>query len=305
MAIQYVRLPFRILDAVSPRLSAALALKVFTTPRRWPMPKWEQDIAERAEKIRLSTGHEGMSWGSGKPVLLVHGWEGRVTQLGHFIEPLVQRGYRVIGFNAPAHGGSAGKALNVLQYAQFLRVVVMEYGPMHGVIAHSMGASAFGFATRLPLAVDRAVLLSTANSVGGVALWFEDMVGLSPRARAIFRERLEREVFHTPLAGLSLSEHVPPYLPRTLLMATNDDRDVPMSDTRLLAARWPNARMTLAFNAGGHRKLLRDDRVIDAAITFLTEKVQREQFVRPPHRSRAPLAAVAASPRAEHVEHAY
>lgn len=272
MAIQYIRAPFRILDALSPRLSARLALKVFTTPRRWPTPEREQEIAQRAEKIWLANGHPGLSWGHGRPVLLVHGWEGRVTQLGRFVEPLVARGFRVIGFNAPAHGEQSGKALNVLQYAQFLRTVVAEYGPLRGVIAHSMGASAIGFAARMHLRVERAVLISIANSVIGVVQRFEDLLGLAPCTRLFLRHRLEAEIFGTPLAQLDLSEHVPPFLPSTLLLATDDDRDMPVADTQQVAAHWPKAKMKIALQAGGHRKVLRHDRVIEAAVGFIAEE---------------------------------
>lgn len=271
MAIQYGKAPFQLLDAIFPRLSARLALQRFVTPRRWPMPAWEQEIAERAKAIALADGYSGWSWGKGRTVLLVHGWEGRVTQLGRFIEPLTGRGFRVIGFNAPAHGEQPGKALNVVEYGRFLQRIVAEHAPLHGVIAHSMGASAFAFAARAPLPVERAVLISPANSVAGVVQRFEDLLDLSARTRSLLRQRLERKIFNGPLAELDLSARVPKFLPPVLLLATNDDQDVPIADTQRLALHWPNAHMKIAPRAGGHRKLLRDARAIEAAVRFLAE----------------------------------
>ena len=269
MAIQYVRAPFRVLDAVSPHLSARLALKLFRTPRRWPVPAWEQDVAAGAEPVRLASGHPGLSWGHGPPVLLVHGWEGRATQLGRFVAPLVARGFRVLGFDAPAHGAQPGKALHVLEYAQFLRGVVAEYGPLHGVIAHSMGAAAIGFAAHLPLRVERAVLISTPRSVEDVVSRFEVLLGLASRTREVLRARLENDVFRRSLAELDLALRPPRYLPATLLLATDDDADVPVADTQQLAAHWPRAHMRIALRAGGHRKVLRDDATIEAAVRFI------------------------------------
>ena len=279
MAINYLQAPFRLLDAVSPRLSARLAFKFFTTPRRWPAPAWEQDIARTAEAIHSDSGHTGLSWGHGPTVLLVHGWEGRVTQLGRLVAPLVNSGFRVIGFDAPAHGSQSGRALTVLQYADFLRDIAHEFGPLRGVVAHSMGASAMAFAARTRLPVDRAVFISIAKSVSGVVAQFEDLLGLAPRTRGVFRRRLESELFGTPLAPLDLAEHVPAFLPPALLLATDDDRDVPVADTQEIAARWPNARMQIALRAGGHRKVLRDDRVIDATVGFLAEGAPRARPV--------------------------
>jgi pimeloyl-ACP methyl ester carboxylesterase len=281
MAIQYIQTPFRILDAISPRLSARLALKVFTTPRHWPIPESERAIARSAETIALSNGIVGMSWGRGAPVLLVHGWEGRVTQLGSFIEPLTARGFRVIGFNAPGHGGQWGKALNVIEYARFLRGAIAELGPLHGIIAHSMGASAVAFASQTPLPVERAVLISTIQSVGDVIGWFESLLALSAATREILRQRLEAEIFNTAIDNLDLGRRVPSNLPPALLLATDDDQDVPADATRRLAASWPRSDATVVANAGGHRKVLRDPRIVRTAVEFLTST---ETAVTPPLR---------------------
>lgn len=276
MAIQYAQAPFRILGTISPRLNARLALKLFTTPRRWKTPAWEQEIAATAKRVRLGTGHAGLSWGQGQPVLLVHGWEGRVTQLGRFVAPLVTRGFRVIGFSAPGHGEQAGEPLNVLDYADFLKRIAAEYGPLQGVVAHSMGASAVGFAGRLHLSAQRAVLISPPDTVLGVVERFEDMLALNWQTRRIFRYRLETEIFKTPLVDLDLTRRPPHFLAQTLLLATDDDKDVPVAHTQRVATHWPNARLRVARHAGGHRKLLRDDSIIDAAVGFIAgESLQR------------------------------
>lgn len=267
MPTQYAQAPFRILGMLSPRLTAGLALKLFTTPRRRKAPPWEQEIGATAEKIRLRSGHAGLSWGQGQPVLLVHGWEGRITQLGRFVAPLVARGFRVVGFTAPGHGEQAGEALNVLDYAHFLCRVATEYGPLQGVIAHSMGASAVGFAGG-NLSAQRAVLISPPRSVISVVERFEDLLALNWQPRRIFRYRLETEVFKTPLVDLDLARR-PRHLLQTLLLATDDDKDVPVADTQRLAVHWTDARLRVAQAAGGHRKLLRDDRVIHAAVEFV------------------------------------
>jgi hypothetical protein len=36
------------------------------------------------------------SWGSGPTILLAHGWSGRGSQLGAFVEPLVEQGFRLV-----------------------------------------------------------------------------------------------------------------------------------------------------------------------------------------------------------------
>lgn len=271
MAIQYAQAPFRILGTLSPRLNARLALRLFTTPRRWKTPVWEQEIAATAKQVRLGNTYAGLSWGQGQPVLLVHGWEGRVTQLGRFVAPLVARGFRVIGFSAPGHGEQAGAPLNLLDYVRFLEQIAAEFGPLRGIVAHSMGASAVGLAGRRLLSAPRAVLISPPDTVMGVVERFENVLALNWQTRRIFRYLLETEIFKTPLADLDLTRQPPRLLPQTLLFATDDDRDVPVTDTQRVALHWPNTRLHVAPRAGGHRKLLRDDRIIEAAVGFLAD----------------------------------
>jgi pimeloyl-ACP methyl ester carboxylesterase len=214
----------------------------------------------------------------------VHGWEGRATQLGRFVAPLTARGFRVLGFDAPGHGARPGPALDVLAYAQFLRGVAAEVGPLRGLIAHSMGAAASAFAARLPLRVERAVLIATPRSVADVLARFETLLGLAPPTRARLRAHLETSLFRAPLAELDLARHVPRYLPPTLLVAADDDADVPVAETQELAANWPRAHMRIALGAGGHRKVLRDPGVIEAAADF----IGAEKWVARPLVQRAP-----------------
>ena len=256
-------------ETVSTRLSARLALRSFLEPRRYAMPEWEKEIAESARAIRLSSGHGGLSWGRGEPVLLAHGWEGRVTQRGRFVAPLVARGFQVIGFTAPAHGGNSERTLTVIDYAHFLRMIVREFGPLRGVIGHSMGAAAIGFAMPMGLEVGRAVLISVVNSVDTAARRLERLLGLSPDTVAVFRRRLAREVFDAPLDRLAVTEHAAHFKTPALLLATDDDQDIAPQDTDDLAAVWPGAQLRVLAGAGGHRKILRDERTVEAAVNFI------------------------------------
>ena len=57
------------------------------------------------------------------PVLLLHGWDGRAAQMISFVEPLVDAGYAVLAVDAPAHGASAGRQTNMLEWSLALRAI--------------------------------------------------------------------------------------------------------------------------------------------------------------------------------------
>ena len=107
----------RTADRVSPRLAAAWTERLFLTPRRHPVPARERDwlAGARWGELRLDGRRlPTWSWGEGPPVVLAHGWEGRGSQLGAFVAPLVAAGRRVVAFDAPAHGGSPGRTTNLI-----------------------------------------------------------------------------------------------------------------------------------------------------------------------------------------------
>src|SRR5690349_395790 len=88
-------------------------IQQFLTPDRHVRPAREEEVRATGTPLRLGGGLAATAWGEGPPVLLVHGWAGRGTQLGEFVAPLVAAQRRVVALDAPAHGDSPGTQTNV------------------------------------------------------------------------------------------------------------------------------------------------------------------------------------------------
>ena len=101
----WLRTSFSVAGYLTPSLTAAVAERLFFKTRRTGSRTGERDVLETAAPSSIA-GMKAWSWGNGPTVLLVHGWNGRATQLGGFVEPLVARGYRVVAFDAFGHGES-------------------------------------------------------------------------------------------------------------------------------------------------------------------------------------------------------
>ncbi len=89
-----------------------------------------------------------MSWGSGPTVVLVHGWGSRASRLGALAVALVEAGFRVVAFDAPAHGESTGRFASLPEFARALVDVAEAAGPIHGLVGHSLGGAAVAMAMR-------------------------------------------------------------------------------------------------------------------------------------------------------------
>ena len=79
---------------------------------------------------------------------MVHGWGARATHMGKMIEPLVAAGFRLVAFDAPAHGESFGGSTDLIEYAAAIKAVARHAGPVHTLLAHSFGVAMALYARR-------------------------------------------------------------------------------------------------------------------------------------------------------------
>jgi pimeloyl-ACP methyl ester carboxylesterase len=270
---------FALLSRVSPRAAGRLALRLFCTPRKHHRPGWETDIANAGTRVRIGPQLAARSFGSGPLVLLVHGWEGRGTQLGRFVEPLVRAGFRVIALDLPAHGESAGTRTDLIECTEALRKVGRDLGPLAGIVAHSFGGAITTLALERGLNAAAVVLIASPSSIDDVLSRFEQLIGLTAGARRAFRSAIERQT-RVKLADVEIFERVARLQVPALIVHDRGDREVPFHDAERLASRWPNAAL-LAIDDLGHRRILKDDRVIDRAVRFI-ETTARVGTAAPP-----------------------
>jgi pimeloyl-ACP methyl ester carboxylesterase len=263
-----LRLFYAVLSRVSPRTAGRLALGLFCTPRKHHRPGWEKQIADAGTRVRVGPRLSARTFGSGPIVLLVHGWEGRGTQLGRFIEPLVDAGFRVIALDLPAHGESAGTRTDLIECTEALRKVGRDVGPIAAIITHSFGGAITTLALERGLDAKAAVLIASPASVHDVLRRFEDLIGLGPAGRRAFRAAIERQT-RVKLADVEILEEVGRLQVPALILHDHGDREVPFQDAERLAARWPQATL-VATDALGHRRILKDDAVIRRAIEFVS-----------------------------------
>jgi pimeloyl-ACP methyl ester carboxylesterase len=257
-------------DRVAPSLAVELALRAFLAPPRAPRPDRERAVlaaAERSTVVAAGSAVRVWSWGDGPTVLLVHGWGGRGAQLGAFVPALTARGWRVVAFDAPAHGDSPGTRTTLAAIAEAVRGVAAHVGDLDGVIAHSFGAAATTVALARGLRARRVAYLAplflVADSVGR----YLDGIGLSPRGRDQFRAELAAANLAGPekLDGRALA----PDLDLPLLVVHDEaDREVPYRDAIAAAATWPGARLITTVGLG-HRRILDDPHVIELVGDYL------------------------------------
>jgi pimeloyl-ACP methyl ester carboxylesterase len=261
---------FAALSLVSPRAAGRLALRMFRTPRRHHRPGWEKQIAERGLRVRVGSNLSAHTWGAGPIVLLVHGWEGRGTQLGRFVDPLVAAGFRVVAVDSPAHGDSGGTRTDLIECTEALRKVARELGPLAGVVAHSFGGAVTTLALERGLAAACVVLIAAPSSVDDVVSRFGELTGVRGAAMRAFRDGIERQT-GVKLKDVEIFERVARLEVPALIVHDRGDREVPFHDAERLSTRWPGA-VLMATSALGHRRILKDDAVIRRTVEWVARR---------------------------------
>jgi pimeloyl-ACP methyl ester carboxylesterase len=277
------------LGHVSAEAAAIYAERLFTTPRRHGRPAWE--TAALADAVRTTVAHDGASlplwtWGEARSpaALLVHGWEGRGSQLAAFVAPLVDLGLRVVAFDAPGHGDAASPRDDVVRHAAAVRAVADTAGNVRLVVAHSMGGAATLLATRFGLRAGAYALVAPPTSPRGYVDGFCHAYGVPEPVRAAMLRRLARRhgVGYSELDALPDARALDAPL---LVVHDEADRDVPLEDGRRIAEASKDARLVTTRGLG-HRRILRAPEVLAAVEAFAAA------FAAPwPARSRRPWGA--------------
>jgi pimeloyl-ACP methyl ester carboxylesterase len=269
-----LRVSFAAANAISPRLAAAGAARLFLRTRRYPLAERERAYLEGARRSVIADDQGPLAawaWGEeGAPtVALLHGWEGRCSQLGAFVAPLVSAGYRVVGVDAIGHGESPGRDSSLVAIAAALRALAEHHGPFAGVVAHSAGTVGAIYALANGVAMDRLVCVAPGVDLDGYARDFARLFGLSPEASRRMRRRIERRI------GVSWDDLDPRRAAadrRVPLLVVHDraDREAPLAGGEALAHAWQGSRL-LVTEGLGHRRILSNEKVIEAAMDFLGE----------------------------------
>lgn len=282
MVLGAVRFAGRTLSRVAPVTAGRLAIRAFCRP---PARRASERItALLADGERGSVTVRGKAaaiwtWGSGPHVLLVHGWGGVGGQLAPFVPALVERGYAATVLDAPGHGASEGRESSLIHFADALLAVHRSRGPVHAIVAHSLGASAATLAMTQGLDAHAAVFLGPPSHPAEWVETFARHFGLTDAAVACMRREAERQFGFEwdaiDTAMLARRQRAP-----LLIVHDAADEDVPIAQGREIADAWPGARF-VPTRGLGHRRILSDPDVIRQSAEFITAVGSQRSAVGP------------------------
>lgn len=207
------------------------------------------------------------SWGEGETILLVHGWAATQTDMFAYVPALVERGFKIVAMDLPAHGESSFETAGLNHLAEGVSTVANHYGPIYGVIAHSVGCAATQVAIAEGMSVGKAAMLASPTDYERKAYEFAALENFSTD---------ETEDFMRALADLDVrvkirsTDFVPSFEIPALIVHSADDAVIPFTVGEELAQLWRGSKFIRCENLN-HRGVLKDKDVICKVVDFFTE----------------------------------
>jgi pimeloyl-ACP methyl ester carboxylesterase len=274
LVLKYIRTKFKLISGLSKRKAAERAMRLFCTPQYRNRKKLPH-IFEIAEKIHFNFEDSiirGYRWNrsADKKALIMHGFESSVINFDRYIKPLINKGYEVLAFDAPAHGRSTGKMINILMYRDLIFHINKTYGPVNAFIAHSMGGLALSLALEEMKHDEehKVVLIAPASETTTAADTFLRFLKLDKSLREEFHNLIEQMGGHPPewFSVARASENIKA---QVLFLQDKEDDMTPFKDVEpIIRKNLPNFRFMITEGLG-HRRIYRDNKVSRAIIDFL------------------------------------
>lgn len=278
LMLRSIRFYFKNIGPFIPGLSAKFIYNLWFTPRRAPRPEREHAVLESAhEQFELFSNDNrivGHAWGKGPTVLLVHGWAGRGAQLGSLVEPLLEQGYRVVMFDAPAHGDSEGKMTDAFEFEDVMNQIAAREGGLEAIVAHSFGSVATSLAIVRGLDVKRLVLISPASRFRDMFNIFRKSLGignsLDQAAMTLIQKRFP-QLGDKLWNELDTDQSARSFTFPGLIIHDEQDRLTPIDQAHFINETWEGAKLVKTQGLGHHR-ILRDPEVVRMVTDFMISR---------------------------------
>lgn len=263
------------LQSISSKLATLFAAKLFTTPIKFKVPKreWHMDEKSIQSKLFINSINKRIhiyQYGNGeKKVLLVHGWSGRGTQLVKIADALVDNGYMIISFDAPAHGKSPTKSSLMPEFIASIHEIDKTFGPFEFAIGHSLGGMSIVNAVKQGFKIKKGVIIGSGDIIQDIIDDFIKKINLKQKIGLMMKEYFEKK-FNEPMENYATSNAALHVKSPFLIIHDENDEDVPVKAAINIHKKLLESKLIITSGLG-HRKILGDKSIIDNIVKFIKE----------------------------------
>lgn len=266
-------LVFQALQRVSPYIASLMAYLLWFHPGRRATHVLPAFTPAGTHSMNIKVNNKEVcvcSAGSGPSVLLVHGWGSSGRQMANIGRQLLQQGYRITWFDAPAHGESSGWQSNLYEISETLLAIQQQQGDFYAVVAHSFGVPCSFYAIRHGLNTEKVVAIASPATISGMIDKFCSMIRANQATHDHLTKRISRfvreaDITHIDTAFMAQTIELP-----CLLIHDKHDRMVKFDDARIIQQNLQHSHLIQTEHLG-HNRILQDDNTIKLCIDFIRD----------------------------------
>jgi esterase/lipase len=263
-----LRTYMKVLSTIAPSRAINNATNIFFSPKQHEPKEWENEAEKKGDRVWIDENVSCIVWGEGEPVLLMHGWEGRATQMSVLI-PYLADNYKLIALDAPGHGVSKGSTSNPHEFIKAIFKAQEKFGEFKAIVGHSMGGGCSVYSALEGLKVNKVVSISGPAYFRDVVSLFGKFIGLGGTTHQKFLNRVEQHVDLT-FDQLSLAKRINPVKHSILIIHDIEDKEVPYNQ----ALKYEDilGKDNVMTTTGlGHRQIMRDNKVLQKVADFIND----------------------------------
>lgn len=248
----------------------------------YPYPKYKKKKAPaifhqaKPLTVTLSDGIQlkGYEWTSqksnNKTILISHGYASYGYKFEQYVAPLLKRGFRVLIFDAPGHGLSQGKYINILLYLNAIAQIIKSVGPVDHFIGHSLGGIALAMlAETIPNPEQhKFVLIAPATKTTTSFNNYFDLMRFSEIIKTAFLAHAATLTTH-PITHFEADRAIENYKGPVLWVHDAEDKVCPYKDLINFQEKATKNINFLITKGLGHNKVYKTQAVIDKIVAFL------------------------------------
>ncbi len=250
------------LSNVAPKAAFYIATEMFSRAKRYNRSPEEHHIYKQATQLNFRSGRVANIWAKNNDetlpiVFLCHGWESRSTAFYELIPQLVNANYKVISWNAPAHGQSPGNKTNLLEMTDALvEDLTQEQLKPVAFVGHSMGGAMLGLLHKYIALPKSVVIISSPTDIHGIFKRYFELLNLSKKTQDYMINYISTRSKYT-IDQISLMNSELYKTTQPLIIHDKQDKEIPFEDFLNLQKQWPNGEF-YPTEGLGHRRILRD-----------------------------------------------
>lgn len=274
LALGLIRTKLNLLTIINKKKAGEEAFKLFCTPLKYTGQ--ESEVFKEGEPLQFRLDGKlvkGYRCNHPKPhkVLLLHGFSSSCHNFQSYVEPLIQKDYEVLAFDAPAHGASEGSTVNAVEYSGMIKKVIELYGPVKGFLAHSFGGIALSLALeQVPHdANTKVVLMAPATETTSAIDNALYILGIKNQTLRRSLDAIIYNISGKETAWFSIRRAIKNIKASILWIHDEDDDVTPLRDALKVKEDAPANVQFLFTKSLGHRRIYSDNDVKNEVIKFL------------------------------------